>query len=110
MIEEAPGITRLLDRLEGKSLVKRQRCPADRRQVLCFITPPGLRLLAAIDAPLAESEEGLMRALGQTRATRLVGLLDTVRAAQAGAAPPRAARPRAVRPPSPRGRPGRRPR
>src|SRR5215208_2200660 len=33
MIEQAPGITRLLDRLESKGLVRRSRCPEDRRQV-----------------------------------------------------------------------------
>ncbi|MCK7478234.1 MAG: hypothetical protein M0C28_13125 [Candidatus Moduliflexus flocculans] len=27
MVEETPGITRLLDRLEAKGLVRRQRCP-----------------------------------------------------------------------------------
>ena len=31
MIEQAPGITRLLDRLERKGLIRRQRCPEDRR-------------------------------------------------------------------------------
>ncbi len=30
MIEQAPGITRLLDRLETKRLVSRERCPEDR--------------------------------------------------------------------------------
>src|ERR1700722_19361616 len=38
MIEQAPGITRLLDRLEGKKLVRRERPSDNRRQVLCFIT------------------------------------------------------------------------
>ncbi|HZJ72423.1 MAG TPA: MarR family transcriptional regulator, partial [Planctomycetota bacterium] len=31
MIEQAPGVTRLLDRLEAKNLVQRARCPRDRR-------------------------------------------------------------------------------
>ena len=30
MIEQAPGITRLLDRLERKALVRRERCPRDQ--------------------------------------------------------------------------------
>ena len=51
MVEEAPGITRLLDRLEAKALVRRQRCPKDRRQHLCWITPKGLDLLASLDEP-----------------------------------------------------------
>src|SRR5438128_7791686 len=45
MIEQTPGITRLLDRLEAKELVRRQRCPKDRRQHLCWITPKALAIL-----------------------------------------------------------------
>ena len=56
MIEQTPGITRLLDRLEAKQLVGRERCPADRRQVTCRISREGLRLLAALDGPVAEAE------------------------------------------------------
>ena len=40
LIDHTPGITRLLDRLEAKGLVKRQRAEEDRRQVYCFITKP----------------------------------------------------------------------
>ena len=49
MIEQAPGITRLLDRLETKRLVSRERCPEDRRQVTCRITEKGLALLSRMD-------------------------------------------------------------
>jgi len=53
MIQKNPGITRLLDKLEAKHLVRRKRCPEDRRQVLCWITEAGLRLLADLDKPMA---------------------------------------------------------
>src|SRR5512143_1379485 len=46
MIEKSPGITRLLDRLEARRLVRRVRCPEDRRQVLCHATEAAHRLLA----------------------------------------------------------------
>jgi DNA-binding MarR family transcriptional regulator len=98
MIEEAPGITRLLDRLERKALVKRQRCPRDRRRVLCTITSAGLRLLSALDAPLAATEDALMETLGPARAVRLVALLDVVRAAQGAAPPPARSGPSPYRP------------
>src|SRR5918998_6288391 len=52
MIEQTPGITRLIDRLEAKRLVSRERCLTDRRQVFCRITAEGLTLLAALDRPL----------------------------------------------------------
>jgi Transcriptional regulators len=41
MIEEAAGITRLLDKLETAGFVLRERSTPDRRQVLCHITPAG---------------------------------------------------------------------
>src|SRR3984893_16850032 len=50
MVEQKPGVTRLLDRMEAKELVRRQRCPKDRRQHLCWITPRGLAVLQKIDA------------------------------------------------------------
>ena len=54
MIEQAPGITRLLDRLERKKLVRRERPPDNRRQDLCYITKPGLDLLQELDTPFSE--------------------------------------------------------
>ena len=79
MIEQAPGITRLLDRLEKKALVGRERCPQDRRQVLVAITPGGLRLLARLDRPVAEADDTLLAHLGSRRTITLIRLLDAVR-------------------------------
>jgi DNA-binding MarR family transcriptional regulator len=79
MIEQAPGITRLLDRLEKKALVGRERCPQDRRQVLVAITRGGLRLLARLDGPVAEADDALLARLGSRRAITLIRLLEAVR-------------------------------
>ena len=49
MIEPACGITRLIATLEERELVKREQWAGDRRQVLCQITPAGLRLLERLD-------------------------------------------------------------
>lgn len=49
LIEEAPGITRLIDKLEGAGLVKRDRSASDRRCVRCCITPAGRALLDRLD-------------------------------------------------------------
>src|SRR3954449_5749780 len=48
MIEQTPGVTRLVDRLERKGLVTRAPCPTDRRRVFCRITPKGLDLLTEL--------------------------------------------------------------
>ena len=80
MIEEAPGITRLLDRLEAKGLVRRERCPEDRRQVLCYATPGGLELLARIDGAMDKADEQGLGMLSDKDKTELIRLLDAVRA------------------------------
>ena len=81
MIEQAPGVTRLLDRLEGKGLVRRQRCPSDRRQVLCWITPAGAGLLQAMEQTVEEAGRRALGALGRDELDSLVRALDAIRAA-----------------------------
>ncbi|MCU1231478.1 MAG: hypothetical protein JWO97_4362 [Acidobacteria bacterium] len=78
MIEQTPGITRLVDRLEEKKLVDRKRCEEDRRRVWCRITPTGLSLLAKLDAPVHESLESLAT-LGVRDLAQLVSHLDRAR-------------------------------
>ena len=83
MIERAPGITRLMDRLEAKGLVRRLRCPRDRRQVLGYITPRALSLLARLDAVLKTADTGAIRGLTRAQVQQLIRLLDAVRAGHA---------------------------
>ncbi len=78
LIEETPGITRLLDRLEAKALVRRERCPTDRRQVLCWITQAGLDTLARLDRPVAAGEKAAL-GLPKRDLETLIDLLDRVR-------------------------------
>src|SRR6476620_5946227 len=52
MIEQTPGVTRLVDRLERKGLVARSPCATDRRRVFCRITTKGLDLLKELDEPV----------------------------------------------------------
>jgi DNA-binding MarR family transcriptional regulator len=80
MIEPSPAITRLLDKLESKSLVRRLRCPKDRRQVLCTITPTGTELLAGLDEPVDQAAKDTIK-LGRNDLDQLIHLLDRVRAA-----------------------------
>lgn len=79
MVEQTPGITRLLDRLEAKALVARARCPQDRRQVLCRIRSAGRDLLARLDAVIDQTEEAAVSALDEADQARLITLLERVR-------------------------------
>jgi len=79
MIERTPGITRIVDRLERKGLVRRERHAADRRQVWCRITPAGLGLLARLDDPVAAADEAFFEGMGETELHALVDTLDQLR-------------------------------
>jgi len=87
MIEQSPGITRLLERLEAKGLARRVRCPRDQRQVLCYATDAARRLLARLDAPMTAASADLLGPLGEAGMSRLTELLDAARrSASAGGA------------------------
>ena len=79
MIEQAPGITRLLDRLERKKLVRRERPPDNRRQVLCYITKPGLDLLQELDTPFRNRVNQALHRLDESELEELIRLLTVVR-------------------------------
>ncbi len=79
MIEQMPGITRLLDRLEAKKLVRRQRCERDRRQHLCCITPAGRAVLDHLDGPVRQAGEAALSELASPERQKLIRLLDAVR-------------------------------
>jgi DNA-binding MarR family transcriptional regulator len=82
MVEEAPGITRLLDRLERKKWVARERSSEDRRQVICRITRPGLALLARLDPHVDGRDDEAIAMLSASEARTLIDLLNRVRAGQ----------------------------
>jgi len=79
LIEETPGITRLIDRLEAKKLVLRERCLTDRRQVFCRITKEGLKLLSKLDTPLNAAEGEALGGLKKRELDELIDLLDRTR-------------------------------
>lgn len=80
LIEETPGITRLLDRMEKRGWVERIRCDRDRRVVYAVITTEGMRLLADIDGPITEFEAEALPHLSEAEVETLIELLARVRA------------------------------
>ena len=80
MVEQTPGVTRLIDRLERKGLVVRTPCPKDRRRVFCQITPKGLDLLAELDEPVNRWDVQTVSILPPSEVDSLIKLLDRVRA------------------------------
>lgn len=83
MIERTPGVTRLLDRMEAKGLVARQRSAEDRRQVRCTITKMGRAALAKLDRPLEKLHARVVAPLTAAETQTLIALLDKVRTGRA---------------------------
>lgn len=79
IIERNPGITRLLDRLEAKSLIIRERSASDRRRQICRITAEGTALLDDMEQPMQDLTQDVMQTLDDKQIARLLDLLFLVR-------------------------------
>ena len=86
MVSPVPDVTRLVDRLQDRGLVKRTRSAEDKRIVRVEITRKGLELLAALDGPVMALHEKQLGAMSAADLARLVLLLT--RARQAAASTP----------------------
>ncbi len=80
LIEETPGVTRLMDRLEAKAFIRRQRCPQDRRQHLCWLTGGGAELLGRLTPAIADTLERWFGRLDDQKRQHLIALLDSLNA------------------------------
>ena len=79
MVEEAAGITRLIDKLVAAGFVRRERRSTDRRQVLCWITPSGLVLLSRLDERIQQCHQRVLGCLTDDELGALQSLLEKVR-------------------------------
>lgn len=79
MVTPVPDVTRLVDRLEARGLVTRERSKEDRRIVRVAITKAGLDLLALLDRPMVLLHEQQLAHMAETDLSRLVLLLARVR-------------------------------
>jgi DNA-binding MarR family transcriptional regulator len=79
MIRRDPDVTKLLDRLEDRGFVTRERLRTDRRIVVARITGAGLSLLKKIDRPIQELYQRLLSHMGKDRLKLLSELLDEAR-------------------------------
>jgi DNA-binding MarR family transcriptional regulator len=79
LVSRAPDITRMLDKLEQRDLICRDRSDADRRTVLVGITESGVALLREIAEPLRQCHDKQLGHLSQDRLRKLVALLRDAR-------------------------------
>lgn len=80
LIEPAPGITRHVNNLEERGLLRREQWGGDRRCTLCQITPAGLRLLETLDEPIDAWDKDITRGLSDEQIGILLEALGVIRA------------------------------
>ncbi len=78
LVERAPDVTRLIDRLEREGLVERTRGESDRRHSITCITRPGLDLLERIQPAMAAAMRAIGRRLTAREARALGRLCETL--------------------------------
>jgi len=79
MITHDPDITRLLDRMEKRGLITRERQKDDRRVVKTRITPQGLELIKPLDQPMRDLHKRQFRHMTGARLKTLYALLEEIR-------------------------------
>ncbi|HUO10279.1 MAG TPA: MarR family transcriptional regulator [Phycisphaerae bacterium] len=82
LITRDPDITRLLDRLEARNLITRQRDTKDRRVVSTRLTPEGAKILRELDKPVMEMHRSQLAHMSEMKITQLIDLLEEVRSAE----------------------------
>jgi DNA-binding MarR family transcriptional regulator len=76
MLTHDPDVTRLLDRLERRGLIRRRREVQDRRVINTRITPDGLSLLSQLDQSVMELHRRQLGHLGEEQIRTLIDLLE----------------------------------
>ena len=79
MVTRDPDVTRLLDRMESRGLIERERSKEDRRVVVTKITPEGLDLVNSLDRPLETRLKELFSGFSERELQSLIGLLEKAR-------------------------------
>jgi DNA-binding MarR family transcriptional regulator len=79
LVSRAPDITRLLDKLEERGLIERERPPGNRRMVHVGITSAGLALLRQLDAEVRTCHGRQLGHLTQGDLKTLIELLREAR-------------------------------
>ena len=79
MVTPDPDVTRLLDRLEKRELVRRARYTVDRRVVRAGITELGLAILEQLDSPVPEWLRKMLGHLTEDELGTMIRLLEKVR-------------------------------
>lgn len=78
MIQVAPDVTRLIDRLEKAGYAQRSRSAEDRRLSLTIITPAGLKLLERMQPDVDGLDTAIRDRLSESEARTLSKLCEKI--------------------------------
>lgn len=84
LVSRAPDITRLLDKLQQRGLIERQRPDDNRRMVRVGVTAAGLKLLKELDKPVRDCHRLQLGHLSAEDLKTLTRLLKAARAPHEG--------------------------
>jgi DNA-binding MarR family transcriptional regulator len=84
MISRDPDITRLLDRMEKRNFITRERQSDDRRVVKTYVTPEGLELLKTLDRPVSALHKQQFQGIASAKLKVLAAMLEEIRSQNAG--------------------------
>lgn len=79
LVSRAPDVTRMLDKLEQRGLIRRVRPPEDRRVVQAVLADAGRALIDELKEPLRQCHERQLGHLSRTELKTLSGLLRQAR-------------------------------
>ena len=85
LVSRAPDMTRLLDKLEERGLIRRERRPENRRVVEVGITAEGTEVLDRLAAEVRRCHEAQLGHLSQKGLRELIALLKEARGPHEGA-------------------------
>jgi DNA-binding MarR family transcriptional regulator len=79
LISRDPDVTRMMDRLEKRGLLTRDRAKEDRRVVTHQLTAEGLALVNKLDRPVQESHRATLRGIAPAKLETLISILEEIR-------------------------------
>jgi DNA-binding MarR family transcriptional regulator len=81
LLTHDPDITRLLDRMESRGWIVRERSKEDRRAVITRISEAGMQLVNRIDQPIEAMSQSKMGRFGHDDLAALIATLERMREA-----------------------------
>jgi DNA-binding MarR family transcriptional regulator len=78
LVEQTPGITRLMNTLVAKGYIQRRRSKRDQRQRLCALTRDGVRLIDTVLPHIRASQARIVEPLDPKDLDQFIDLLSSI--------------------------------